>query len=90
VHAVAAARSRERVVALSGGADGTVRAWDVATGAAVGRPMAGPACAIVAVAAGPGAGGELLAVAGDQEGMVRTWTSPAAPLAPRTRRTGAG
>ena len=60
-------------VAVSGGHDGTVRVWDLRTGAATGvSPVAGYTGWLTAVAVGV-ADGTPVAVSGGHDGTVRVW-----------------
>jgi hypothetical protein len=52
VHAVAAATLDETLVAVTGGRDGTVRVWDLRTGAARGEPLRGHIRTVNTVATG--------------------------------------
>lgn len=72
VHAVAAMRHGASLVAVSGGEDRTVRAWDVVERRALGAPMLGGHSPMIAVGVGE-VEGELVTVAGDQDGTVWAW-----------------
>jgi WD40 repeat protein len=78
VHGVAFS-PRGRLLASAGG-DGTVRVWEIATGAVL-RTLTGHARAVVSVAFSPD--GRLLASAGGADGTVRVWEI-ATGAAPRT------
>ena len=59
-------------VAVTGGLDGTVRVWDLRTGAARGRPLRGHTGWVNAVAIGE-VDGTPVAVTGGADGTVRVW-----------------
>ncbi|MFF2147797.1 WD40 repeat domain-containing protein [Kitasatospora sp. NPDC058190] len=61
-----------RAVAVSGGNEGTVRLWDLATGEPVGEPMAGHTGPVHAVAAAE-LDGRAVAVSAGTDGTVRVW-----------------
>ncbi|MET8338648.1 WD40 repeat domain-containing serine/threonine-protein kinase [Streptosporangium canum] len=61
-----------RPVVVSGGYDGTVRIWDMATGAPLGEPFKGHRGLIESVAVGQ-LGGRPVAVSGGNDGTVRVW-----------------
>ncbi|GLW10247.1 hypothetical protein Misp01_53750 [Microtetraspora sp. NBRC 13810] len=69
---VAAAELAGRPVVLSGGKDRMVRVWDLATGRAVGRPLAGHTDWVWSVAAAE-LDGRPVAVSGGRDGTVRVW-----------------
>ncbi len=71
VNHVAVGRYEEQYIAVSGGADGTIRVWDE-HGRAVGTPLAGPAGGIAAVAIGELDGSHVIAAA-SLSGAVRFW-----------------
>jgi WD40 repeat protein len=59
-------------VAVSGGADGKVRVWDLRTGAARGKPLTGHSRRVSALAVGE-LHGTPVAVSGSHDGTVRVW-----------------
>ena len=59
-------------VAVTGGVDGTVRVWDLRTGAARGEPLGGHTAEVKAVAVGM-VDGIPVAVSGGSDGTVRVW-----------------
>ncbi|WP_326820352.1 serine/threonine-protein kinase [Streptosporangium sp. NBC_01756] len=61
-----------RVVAVSGGDDGTVRMWDPVTGRQTGTPLAGHAGGVLSVAVGQ-MSGRAVVVSGGDDGTVRVW-----------------
>jgi WD40 repeat protein len=72
VNAVATGVVDERTFAVTGGTDGTVRLWDLATCEPVGEPLTGHAEGVWAVAT-VAADGRPLAVTGGDDEMVRVW-----------------
>ena len=72
VHAVAAAELDGRPVIISGGADGTVRRWDLTTGTPIGEPITGHDGSVNAVAVGELDGGPVI-ISGGADGTVRRW-----------------
>ena len=68
-----------RLLLASGGADGTVRLWDPATGAPVGEPLTGHTGRVTSVAFGAGPGGRLLLASGGGTGRCGCGTRPPAP-----------
>ena len=70
--AVAAATLDGHPVAVSGSFDGTVRVWDLRTGAARGAPLRGHSGAVNAVAVGE-IDGTPVAVSGGADGTMRVW-----------------
>ena len=85
---VALGRVADRDVIVSGGADGTVRRWDAATGEAVGAPLAGHAGVVTSVALGRMADRDVI-VSGGADRTVRRWDAATgeaigAPLAGHT------
>jgi WD40 repeat protein len=54
VLSVAVGQVEGRLVIVSGGADGTVRVWEAATGEPVGAPLTGHTGPVFSVAVGPG------------------------------------
>jgi hypothetical protein len=73
VSAVAVGTLGRRPIAVTGGADETVRVWDLGTGKQVGPPLrAGQDGGVTAVAVGTLAG-RPIAVAGTVSGTVRVW-----------------
>jgi uncharacterized protein YjbI with pentapeptide repeats/3',5'-cyclic AMP phosphodiesterase CpdA len=62
-----------RSLLASGGADGTVRLWDPATGQPAGAPLTGHRGSVLSVCAVPGAGGRGLLASGGADGTVRLW-----------------
>ncbi|MFF3940365.1 AAA family ATPase [Streptomyces phaeofaciens] len=63
----------DRALVVSGGEDGTVRVWDLATGQRVGKPMTGHSGHVASVAAVMLPDGRAWAVSGGQDGTVRVW-----------------
>ncbi|MGH9277550.1 MAG: hypothetical protein ACRD12_05515, partial [Acidimicrobiales bacterium] len=61
-----------RAVAVSGGDDGTVRVWDLASGRPAGEPLTGHTDWVRAVAVGT-VEGRAVAVSGGEDGTVRVW-----------------
>jgi WD40 repeat protein len=59
-------------VVVSGGEDGTVRVWDLETGASCGEPLRGHDGLVNAVAVGA-VGGRHVVVSGGEDGTVRVW-----------------
>ena len=72
VRAVAVGELEGRPVVVSGGDDGTVRVWDLATGTPVGDPFTGHTGAVNAVAVGE-LEGRPVVVSGGDDGTVRVW-----------------
>ncbi|MFF4181510.1 WD40 repeat domain-containing protein [Streptomyces sp. NPDC001750] len=72
VYAAATVVVNGRPVTVTGGADCTVRVWDVATGQPVGEPFTGHTGAVSAVATGV-VNGCLVAVTGSHDETVRVW-----------------
>ncbi|GIG59269.1 hypothetical protein Lfu02_36410 [Longispora fulva] len=62
-----------RVVAVSGGDDGTVRCWDLVDGAPVGEPLVGHVLPVRCVATAVLGDGRVVAVSGGGDGTVRCW-----------------
>ncbi len=62
-----------RAQLASGGADGSVRVWDPATGQQVGAPLTGHPGGVWAVTRLSGLGGRLLLASGGADGSVRVW-----------------
>ncbi|MEU4539794.1 serine/threonine-protein kinase [Streptosporangium sp. NPDC023825] len=73
VNAVALGVLRGKAVAVSGSSDGTLRVWDLATGAQVGRPFVGHRESVEAVAIGEFGDGTSIVVSGGFDGTVRVW-----------------
>jgi WD domain, G-beta repeat len=61
-----------RTVVVSGGADGTVRIWDAATGTAIGEPLTGHIEQILSVAVGQSEERAII-VSGGVDATVRVW-----------------
>ncbi|WP_327065200.1 hypothetical protein [Kitasatospora sp. NBC_01302] len=72
VRSIAVTAPDDRPVAVTGGGDGTVRLWDLATGAPIGEPMTGHTGMVLAVAAGESAG-RPVAISGGSDEAVRIW-----------------
>src|SRR5207247_782600 len=72
VDSVAAATLDGIPVAVSGSEDGTVRVWDLRTGAALGKPLTGHAGPVNAVAVGK-VSGIPVAVSSNSDRSVRVW-----------------
>ena len=72
VSAVAAAELGSRPVVISGSGDGTVRVWDLATGAPVGGPFVGHGDWVRSVAAAE-LDGRPVVISGSGDGTVRVW-----------------
>jgi len=72
VSAVVAAELDGRPMAISGGRDGTVRVWDLATGTPVGDPLTGHTDWVTAVAAAE-LDGRPVAISGSGDQTVRLW-----------------
>ena len=72
MNAVAAAELDGRPVVISGGSDGTVRVWDLATGTPVGDPFTGHSDPVNAVAAAE-LDGRPVVISGSSDGTVRVW-----------------
>ncbi|MBB4927318.1 hypothetical protein [Kitasatospora kifunensis] len=70
--AVATAMLDGRPIAVTGGGDGTVRVWDLATGAPLGEPMTGHTGKVWTVATGELAG-RPVAISGGTDKAVRVW-----------------
>jgi WD40 repeat protein len=71
---VAAARlSDDRTVAVTGGADGCVRTWDLRFGLAFGDPLISGGKRVVAVMMTTLPGQRVVVTAADEAGTVRTW-----------------
>jgi WD40 repeat protein/AcrR family transcriptional regulator len=62
-----------RVVGVTGSADGFVRAWDLASGRALGDPLQNGGKRIEAVTTAPLPDGRVVVIAADQSGEIRTW-----------------
>jgi WD40 repeat protein len=62
-------------IALSGGTDGTVRVWDLASGTQRGQPLTGHNGWVAAVAFGE-LDGRSIALSGGRDGTVRVWDLP--------------
>jgi WD40 repeat protein len=62
-----------RPLLASGGGDKTVRLWDPATGAPVGKPLTGHTGRVVWVAFGTGPGGRPLLASGSWDKTARLW-----------------
>jgi WD40 repeat protein len=62
-----------RVVAVTGGYDGTVRVWDLSSGSPIGAPLTGHTDGVGAVAALVLPDGLLIAVTGSYDRTVRVW-----------------
>ena len=90
VNAVAAAELDGRPVVISGSDDGTVRVWDLATGAPVGDPFTGHTGRVRSVAAAE-LDGRPVVISGSDDGTVRVWDlATGAPASnPFTSHTGA-
>ncbi|MFE7476647.1 WD40 repeat domain-containing protein, partial [Streptomyces sp. NPDC057575] len=61
-----------RAIAVTGGQDGEVRVWDLATGEQVGEPLVGHTATVEAVATAV-VDGRVVAVTGSGDGEVRVW-----------------
>jgi WD40 repeat protein len=72
VNAIAVVQLRDGPVAVSGGADGSVRIWDLETGFLVGRPITGHTAAVRAVAVTKLQGRPVAISVGDDR-SVRVW-----------------
>ena len=72
VTAVAVGEVEGRAVAVTGGVDGTVRVWDLASGRPRGEPLTGHTGPVSAVAVGE-VDGRAVAVTGSDDGTVRVW-----------------
>ncbi|MFE3188395.1 hypothetical protein ACFXHA_05260 [Nocardia sp. NPDC059240] len=72
VVSVACATINGRPVAVTGGADATVRIWDLITGTPIGEPLNGHTLAVSAIACTM-ADGRPIAVTGGQDTTVRIW-----------------
>jgi WD40 repeat protein len=70
--AIACAELDDRPIAVTGGADGLVRIWDLSTGRAVGEPLGGHEGAVFAVAL-TDLRGRPIAVTGGADGLLRFW-----------------
>ena len=90
VDAVAVGERQGRPVAVSGGGDGTVRVWDLESGAPALGPLTGHDGAVRAVAVGERQG-RPVAVSGGGDGTVRVWDleSGTPALGPLTGHDGA-
>ena len=86
VSSVAVGELEGRAVIVSGGEDGTVRVWDLATGRPVGEPLRGHDGAVRSVAVGE-LEGRAVIVSGGEDGTVRVWDLA---IGPARRRTAAG
>ena len=89
VLAVAAAELDGRPVVISGSGDGTVRVWDLATGAPIGDPFTGHTGWVLAVAAAE-LDGRPVVISGGDDRTVRVWDlATGAPIGdPFTGHTG--
>ena len=72
VQAVATAELDGGRIIVSGGADGTVRRWDLTTGTPIGGPIIGHDGSVNAVAVGELDGGPVI-ISGGADGTVRRW-----------------
>ena len=72
VQSVAVGEWDGRAVIVSGGRDGTVRVWDLATGRPVGEPLRGHDGGVWSVAVGE-RDGRAVIVSGGNDGTVRVW-----------------
>ncbi|MFF4352643.1 caspase family protein [Streptomyces sp. NPDC001530] len=72
VHGVACTTVRDRPVAVSAGADGTVRVWDLITGQPVRQPLRGHTDEVFTVACAT-VDGLPIAVTGSKDATVRMW-----------------
>jgi WD40 repeat protein len=72
VFAVAFGSIGDRPVAVTGGWDGMVRAWDLIDRTPIGGPLTGHIRPVLAVAFGT-IGDRPIAVTGDEDGTVRVW-----------------
>jgi WD40 repeat protein len=72
VNAVAVGQRHDRPVIISGGADETVRVWDLESGELVLGPLTGHSGAVDAVAVGERYGRSVI-VSGSYDGTVRVW-----------------
>jgi WD40 repeat protein len=62
-----------RVVAVTGGGDGSVRVWDLTTGTPVGEPLTGHTDEVRAVACTSLPDGRMVAVTTGRDETVRVW-----------------
>ena len=80
VHAVAATELDDRPVVISGSSDGSVRVWDLVTGASVGNPLTGHSGWVNAVATAE-LDGRPVVISGSADHSVRVWDlATGAPL----------
>ena len=85
VLAVAVGEVNGTPVAVSGGRDGTVRVWNLRTGAARGEPLRGHKLRVQAVAVGE-VDGVSVAVSGDDKGTISMWLLTTISTRQRTLR----
>lgn len=62
-----------RRVTISGSADGTVRVWDLETGAPIGAPLEGHTEHVTSLAVGKCGDGRQVIISGSDDGTVRVW-----------------